>query len=129
MSTLAQTRGLDNIAQPGSAEIPQDMHMQRTRLIRLLTATLLIATATAQSPPRTARVVPYPIDLPAGFEDAIANGTRTKTGQPGEKHWTNYGEYDIAIEVDPKASRIHGTEACRPTKKKRSYLRNQRQAR
>ena len=85
--------------------------MQRTRLIRLLTATLLIATATAtaQSPPRTARVVPYPIDLPAGFEDAIANGTRTKTGQPGEKHWTNYGEYDIAIEVDPKASRIHGT--------------------
>ena len=30
-------------------------------------------------------------------------------GEPGAKHWTNYARYDIAIEVDPKASRLTGT--------------------
>lgn len=109
MSGLAHLPRQANIAQPGSVEVPKDTHMQRTRTITLLTATFLAAAATAQGPPRTTRVVPYPIDLPAGYEDAIQSGTRTVTGQPGAKYWTNYAEYDIAIEVDPKASRISGT--------------------
>jgi len=85
------------------------MHMQATRTISLFAASLFLATAAAQGPPKTARVVPYPIDLPAGFESAIAAGTRTKSGQPGPNYWTNYAKYEIAIEVDPKASRISGT--------------------
>jgi hypothetical protein len=83
--------------------------MQRTASLSLIATTLLAAAAIAQSPPRTTRVVPYPIDLPIGFEAAVEAGTRTRTGQPGAKYWTNYARYDIAIEVDPKASRLTGT--------------------
>lgn len=83
--------------------------MSRTAPLALIFTTLLAITAIAQGPPRTTRVVPYPIDLPAGFEAAIEAGTRSRTGEPGAKHWTNYARYNIAIEVDPKASRLTGT--------------------
>lgn len=83
--------------------------MSRTAPLALIFISLLAAAAIAQGPPRTTRVVPYPIDLPAGFEAAIEAGTRSRTGEPGAKHWTNYARYDIAIEVDPKASRLTGT--------------------
>lgn len=83
--------------------------MSRTAPLALIFTSLLAITAIAQGPPRTTRVVPYPIDLPAGFEAAIEAGTRTRTGQPGAKHWSNYARYNIAIEVDPEASRISGT--------------------
>jgi hypothetical protein len=75
----------------------------------LLPTAWLASGAVAQTPPRPTRVIPYPIDLPDGFVAAIANGTRTNDGHPGAKHWTNYARYDIAIEVDPKASRLTGT--------------------
>ncbi len=68
-----------------------------------LTATLL-----AQATP-PARVVPYPIDLPDAFQAAIANGTRTTTGRPGDKHWTNYARYRIEAELDPQQARLTGT--------------------
>lgn len=83
--------------------------MSRTVPLALIFTSLLATTAIAQGPPRTTRVVPYPIDLPAGFEAAIEAGTRTRTGEPGAKHWSNYARYNIAIEVDPEASRISGT--------------------
>ncbi len=83
--------------------------MSRTAPLALIFISLLAAAAIAQGPPRTTRVVPYPIDLPAGFEAAIEAGTRSRTGEPGAKHWTNYARYDIAIEVDPEASRLTGT--------------------
>ncbi|MFT4840216.1 MAG: hypothetical protein ACJAUC_001036 [Planctomycetota bacterium] len=83
--------------------------MSRTVPLALIFTSLLATTAIAQGPPRTTRVVPYPIDLPTGFEAAIEAGTRTRTGEPGAKHWSNYARYNIAIEVDPEASRISGT--------------------
>lgn len=83
--------------------------MSRTVPLALIFTSLLATTAIAQGPPRTTRVVPYPIDLPADFEAAIEAGTRTRTGEPGAKHWSNYARYNIAIEVDPEASRISGT--------------------
>ncbi|MGK0349954.1 MAG: hypothetical protein ACJA0V_003940 [Planctomycetota bacterium] len=85
------------------------MFMSRTVPLALIFTSLLATTAIAQGPPRTTRVVPYPIDLPTGFEAAIEAGTRTRTGEPGAKHWSNYARYNIAIEVDPEASRISGT--------------------
>jgi len=83
--------------------------MSTTRLLPLFATCLLSAAAATQGPPQTARVLPYPIDLPDGFQAAIENGTRTRTGQPGPKHWTNYAHYDIALEVDPANSRVQGT--------------------
>jgi len=83
--------------------------MHTHRLLPVAVALLLSATAAAQGPPQTARVVPYPIDLPNGFQRAVGQGTRTLLGLPGEKHWTNYARYDIALTVDPANSRVQGT--------------------
>ncbi|MEC8651539.1 MAG: M1 family metallopeptidase [Planctomycetota bacterium] len=83
--------------------------MHTRRLLPLITACLLSAAATSQGPPETARVVPYPIDLPNGFKKAIGQQTRTLLGRPGAEHWTNYAHYDIALTVDPAKSRVQGT--------------------
>ncbi len=74
----------------------------------LLVLALSTALAGAQTPPKAARVVPYPIDLSPEFRQAIVAGTRTTTGRPGPEHWTNYARYDLAIEVDPAAARLTG---------------------
>lgn len=110
MSSLAELPQQANTAVLDPTEVdPKYMSMQRTASLANIASLILTASIVAQGPPSTARVLPYPIDLPTGFEAAIANNTRTSTGQPGAKHWTNYARYDIAIEVDPKASRISGT--------------------
>ena len=82
--------------------------MPRTAPFALLAATFFAVSAATQGPPKSARIVPYPIDLPSGFTAAIASGTRTNTGQPGPKYWSNYARYHLAIEVDPQASRLTG---------------------
>lgn len=71
----------------------------------------LLGGLAAQGPapePTPARVRPYPIDLPPAFVAAITNGTRTTTGAPGPRHWTNTARYDLAIELDPAAARLTG---------------------
>ena len=70
--------------------------------------TCLLTAPLAGQDPSAPRVIPYPIDLPARFEAAIANGTRTANGRPGPTHWTNYAHYAIAAEVDPAAHRVTG---------------------
>lgn len=66
------------------------------------------AAAAAAQVPAGPRVVPYPIDLPPGFESAIAKGTRTREGRPGPKHWTNHAKYTLSAELDPRAARLVG---------------------
>ena len=83
--------------------------MQTKHLLSPVAACLLAVSAATQGPPATARVLPYPIDLPNGFKEAVAQGTRTLLGSPGERHWTNYAHYDIALTVDPAKSRVQGT--------------------
>ena len=58
-------------------------------LSTLLLLSLALAPLAAQDAV-TARVQPYPIDLPPEFEAAIQNGTRTANGRPGPNYWTNY---------------------------------------
>jgi hypothetical protein len=78
---------------------------------RPFSSLLLLVAAASSLPcqdPVVARVQPYPIDLPPEFEAAIAEGTRTRTGKPGEKYWTNRADYDLAIELDPVTARLTG---------------------
>ncbi|MEQ1631686.1 MAG: M1 family metallopeptidase [Planctomycetota bacterium] len=78
---------------------------------RPFSSLLLLLAAASSLPcqdPVVARVQPYPIDLPPEFEAAIAEGTRTRTGKPGEKYWTNRADYDLAIELDPVTARLTG---------------------
>jgi hypothetical protein len=85
--------------------------MRMRPLLALGLATVLpfaLAPLAAQAP---ARVVPYPIDLPDAFVAAVKNDTRTLTGHPGPKHWTNYARYVLAVELDPVAARLTGKAA------------------
>jgi hypothetical protein len=80
------------------------------RLAALVPAALLAALPPAQTPPAPAakvrRVVPYPIDVPPSFAAAIANGTRTATGRPGPRYWTDHARYRLDAELDPQAARL-----------------------
>ncbi len=87
--------------------------MQPRSVLAAVAAACLPCLLVAQTPadssvPTAARVVPYPIDLPANFLAAVENGTRTLDGAPGPKHWTNYAHYDLAAELDPAAKRVTG---------------------
>ena len=60
----------------------------------------------SQSPP--ARPRPYPVFETPGFARAVAAGTRTRTGRPGEKYWQQYARYRLEATLDPAAKRVTG---------------------
>lgn len=64
----------------------------------------LLAPAVAQ----IERPIPYPITEPDGWAEAVAAGTRTQTGVPGPKYWTNYTRYTIRAQLDPVAAKVTG---------------------
>ena len=41
------------------------------------------------------RPIPYPVPESPGFRRAVEQGTRTRTGRPGPKYWTQYATYSI----------------------------------
>ncbi|MBW7839135.1 MAG: M1 family metallopeptidase [Chitinophagaceae bacterium] len=49
--------------------------------------------------------------MPRNIKKAIANGTRTTTGQPGAKYWQNKGKYDMQIKVTPETGIVSGSES------------------
>src|SRR5512138_719369 len=66
-----------------------------------------VATAPAAIP-SGARPLPYPVFEPASFRRAIERGTRTRTGEPGPRYWTQYARYALRAELDPSAKRLTG---------------------
>ena len=48
--------------------------------------------------------------LPRNFQAAVANKTRTMTGEPGTFYWQNKADYNIHIKFTPKSRKIVGTE-------------------
>jgi hypothetical protein len=55
-----------------------------------------------------ARPVPYPLFESPAFRRAFDRGTRTRTGQPGPRYWTQYARYALRAELDPEAKRLTG---------------------
>lgn len=51
---------------------------------------------------------PYPVFETGGFANAVAAGTRTRTGRPGEKYWQQYARYRLEATLDPGAKRLTG---------------------
>lgn len=49
-----------------------------------------------------------PVVPPPAFLAAVARGTRTLTGQPGPRYWTNRTDYTLRFGVDPGAKRVQG---------------------
>lgn len=55
------------------------------------------------------RPIPYPIDIPNVFLNAIEKGTRSADGEPGENYWQNEASYDLYAELDPDNHTIYGS--------------------
>ncbi len=49
-----------------------------------------------------------PVGLPESFMDAFKNGTRTKTGVPGDNYWTQFAEYKLDVELSPSDTMLYG---------------------
>jgi hypothetical protein len=60
-----------------------------------------------------ARPIPYPVTVSPGFQQAVASGTRTGTGRPGSRYWTNGASYRIRVQLFPDDKRLDGTETVR----------------
>jgi hypothetical protein len=89
-------------------------------LPRLLAAALALALgaegAAAQArpaPDTAARPRPYPVTESPEFARAVERGTRTRTGRPGPRYWTQHAQYRIAAELDPATRRVSGTGTVR----------------
>ena len=68
---------------------------------------LLIPTATTAL--SQDRPLPYPVTAIASFERAVAEGTRTFTGDPGPGYWTNRGRYVLDATVSPWTAMLRAT--------------------
>ena len=51
---------------------------------------------------------PYPIFETKGFADAVAAGTRTRTGAPGATYWQQRSRYQLAADYEPKSGLLRG---------------------
>jgi len=60
-----------------------------------------------------ARPIPYPVFETPAFKRAVDRGTRTRTGEPGPKYWTQYARYALRAELDPKDKRLTGDARAR----------------
>ncbi|MDQ2768751.1 MAG: M1 family peptidase, partial [Gemmatimonadota bacterium] len=56
------------------------------------------------------RPVPGAVNIPPAFARAIANGTRTRTGEPGPRNWVQHARYSIDASIDPATNTLSGTE-------------------
>ncbi len=74
---------------------------------------LIWLTATPALAQDVTRPRPYPVFESPAFAGAVANGTRTRTGQPGPGYWTNYAQYRIRAELDPATRMLEGTAQIR----------------
>lgn len=94
--------------------------------VRPLAALLLAATAACaagRSAPQlnvpaapaaaAERPRPYPVLETPAFQRAVARGTRTRTGRPGPRYWTQRAEYALQAELHPATKRLTGRGTIR----------------
>lgn len=55
------------------------------------------------------RPIPYPLEIPDVWYDAVDEGTRTETGEPGENYWQNESSYELTAEIDTESHMLYGT--------------------
>ncbi len=56
------------------------------------------------------RPIPGAVVIPLAFARAIANGTRTRSGEPGPRSWVQHARYSIDASIDPATNTVTGTE-------------------
>jgi hypothetical protein len=65
------------------------------------------------TPHDSTRPRPYPIAEPRGVTQAVARGTRTRTGMPGPNYWQQFARYRIDAELVPTTNQLNGRESVR----------------
>lgn len=70
-----------------------------------LAALCLVPPLAAQTP---ARPWPYPVFETRGFQRAVEQGSRTRTGLPGPRYWQQRAEYRLQAALDPSTGRLQG---------------------
>ncbi len=58
---------------------------------------------------QSTRPIPYPVFVPDEFAEAISNGTRTATGEPGAEYWQQWTDYSIRGRMVPSTKRVEGS--------------------
>jgi hypothetical protein len=76
----------------------------------LLAAALGTPLSAQQSGPRPR---PYPVFESPGFQQAVARGTRTRTGLPGPRYWQQRADYRLAATIDPASRLLTGRSSVR----------------
>ena len=56
------------------------------------------------------RPIPYPVIPSPQFRQAVENGTRTQTDQPGNAYWMNKATYQIQATLSPSTNKLRGEE-------------------
>ena len=103
-------------ARPGPR--PLCCGVMQTPRLRPLAALILAASAAHAQ----ARPIPYPIDFPKNYVDAIEDGTRTRTGAPGPHYWQDNVEYAIDATLDVDNVTLRATIAMTYTNRSGSDL-------
>lgn len=67
-------------------------------------------TVTAEGITASRRPIPGAVYEIPGFTRAVANGTRTRTGQPGPRNWVQHARYAIDAKLDPATNTVTGSE-------------------
>jgi peptidase M1-like protein len=89
---------------------------RRSTLTGLVLLTVLSACSGGRSAPVTspppgavgARTSNLAVPALEGFERAVTNGTRTRTGKPGPRYWQQWADYRLEAELNPVSKRLTG---------------------
>ncbi|MBN1253471.1 MAG: M1 family metallopeptidase [Bacteroidales bacterium] len=60
--------------------------------------------------------------IPIEYQNAIKNGTRTETGEPGKNYWQNKINYTIVADFNPETGILKGKETINFTNKSPDYI-------
>ncbi len=74
---------------------------------------LLVAMLIGVAQDSVKRPIPYPVTESRAFAQAVAKGTRTRTGSPGPRYWQQTAEYRLNAELDPATRRLTGRGTVR----------------
>ncbi|MEX0747848.1 MAG: M1 family metallopeptidase [Rhodothermales bacterium] len=72
--------------------------------IFLFCVALLINSGISAAQP--VRPKPYPVFPIPRFEEAVSQGTRTESGIPGSRYWTNRSRYEIQADLSPATATL-----------------------
>src|SRR5688572_31713141 len=67
------------------------------------------------------RPIPYPVDVPSSYLDAVERGTRTAAGAPGPRYWQQWAEYDVRVRLDTGRRRVDGSTDRKSTRLNSSH--------